>query len=53
MKVYSKAIAALAAALAVAGSVAADGSLTLSDWIAVLSAAVGALAVYAVPNQGN
>lgn len=51
MKLYSKFIAATSAALAVAASVTADGVLSLSDVIAIVSAAVGALAVYYVPNK--
>lgn len=51
MTSYNKAIAAVAAALAVAASVTSDGNLSLSDVIAILSAAVGALTVYAVPNK--
>lgn len=51
MSAYNKFIAAIAAALAVAASVTADGSLSTSDIIAILSAAVGAITVYAVPNN--
>lgn len=53
MKIYSKFIAAASAALAVAASVTADGVLSASDVIAICSAAVGALAVYYVPNKKN
>lgn len=53
MKAYSKFIAALSAALAVAASVTSDGILSLSDVIAVCSAAVGSLAVYYVPNKAK
>lgn len=51
MKLYSKFIAAASAALAVAASVTADGTFTANDLIAVFSAAVGAIAVYYVPNK--
>ena len=47
---YAKLIAALAAALGVALSVTVDGSISLNDGVAIAAAAVGALAVYAVPN---
>jgi hypothetical protein len=47
---YSKAIAAISAALGVAVSVTADGVLSMQDGFAVAAAAVGALAVWAVPN---
>lgn len=50
---YAKFIMALSAALGVAASVAADGTLTPSDWVAMLAAFVGALGVYAVPNGGR
>lgn len=51
MSAYNKFVAAIAAALAVAASVTSDGNLSTSDIIAILSAAVGALTVYAVPNK--
>lgn len=51
MKAYSKFFVAVSAALAVAASVTADGTLTLNDVVAIISAAVGSLAVYYVPNQ--
>ena len=41
---------ALSAALAVAVTVTADGSLTLNDAITILAAGVGAVGVYFVPN---
>lgn len=47
---YAKAIAAISAALGVALSVTVDGTVSLNDEIAIVAAAVGALAVYAVPN---
>ena len=50
---YAKFLAALSSTLAVAGSVAADGTLSAPDWVAMLSSLVGALAVYAVPNKGR
>jgi len=53
MKLYSKFVVAASAALAVAASVTADGTLDLSDVIAICSAGVGALAVYYVPNKGS
>ena len=51
MSAYAKAIAAASAALGVAVSVTVDGELSLNDWVTIAAAAVGALAVYAVPNQ--
>lgn len=51
MSQYNKFVAAFVAALAVAASVASDGSLDLSDWLAVASAFVGALAVRQVANS--
>lgn len=51
MTVYSKAIVALAACAAVAVSVTTDGTLTINDVFAIISAGLGALAVYAVPNR--
>lgn len=42
---------ALASALAVAVSVTADQSLSMNDVITILSAAVGTIAVYYVPNS--
>ena len=53
MNAYRKCVAAIADALAVAASLIADGSLSASDVIAIMSAAVGALAVYAVPNHST
>lgn len=46
----SKFYTALAAALGVAASVAADG-LTSADWFAIALAFLGALGVYATPNR--
>ncbi len=51
MNHYSKFIVALAAGLAVAVSVTTDGDVSVNDVFAILSAAAGALAVYAVPNR--
>ena len=51
MNYYNKFIIALAAGLAVAVSVTTDGDVTVNDVFAILSAAAGALAVYAVPNR--
>ena len=51
MKSYSKVIAALAAGLGVAVALTVDGDLSLNDGLAIASAAVGALVVYAVPNK--
>jgi hypothetical protein len=48
---HAKFFAAISAALGVAVSVTADGAATLNDWIAIAAAAVGALAVYQVPNK--
>ena len=47
----AKFVAALSAALAVAVSVTADGTLTLNDWATIVAAGVGAIAVYYVPNN--
>lgn len=51
LSTYNKCLVAVAAALGVAGSVLADNVFTLSDGVAILSAFVGALAVYVVPNK--
>ncbi len=51
MNHYNKAIVAMAAGLAVAVSVTTDGDVSVNDVFAILSAAVGALAVYVVPNR--
>jgi hypothetical protein len=48
---YNKAIVAIAAGLAVAVSVTTDGNVSTNDVFAILSAAAGALAVFAVPNR--
>ena len=53
LSTYNKCLIAVASALGVAGSVLADNSCSLGDVVAILSAFVGALAVYAVPNKGN
>lgn len=50
MSVYAKFIAAASAAVAVGVSVTADGSVSLNDGFAMLSAALGALAVLLTPN---
>lgn len=50
MSHYAKALASLSSALGVAATVAADGSLSASDWITILMALLGAGTVYAVPN---
>lgn len=50
MSAYRKFLVAIGAALGVAASVLADGELSAVDACAVLSAAVGALLVYATPN---
>lgn len=47
---YQKFVVALAAALGVAGSLAADGSITLAEGIAIAAAFVGALGVRQVAN---
>lgn len=41
---------AVAAALGVAATLVADGSLSSSDWIAIALAFAGAIGVYRVPN---
>ena len=51
MSVYSKCIAAATAALAVAGTVLADGHLSVADAITIAAAALGAVGVYAFPNK--
>lgn len=48
---FNKLWAALAAGLAVAASVLADGDVSSSDVAAIVAAAVGALAVYGIPNK--
>lgn len=54
MNRYAKFLTAIAAALGVAVSVTADGTLSLNDWFAIAAAAVGALGVYQIPNTpGN
>lgn len=51
MNTYAKAIVAcLTAALVAAQTAISDGHITSSDWITIALAALGALAVYAVPN---
>lgn len=51
MNVYAKAIVAVVTAALIAAQTAiADGRITGSDWITITLAAIGALAVYAVPN---
>jgi hypothetical protein len=47
----AKFYAALSAALAVAVSVTADGTISLNDWVTIIAAALGALAVYYTPNK--
>lgn len=41
---------ALLAALGVAANLASDG-LDTADWFAIVTAAIGAVGVYAIPNQ--
>jgi len=53
MSAYAKLIAAGSAALAIAVTVTADGSVSLNDAVVIASAFVGALAVYYVPNTPN
>jgi hypothetical protein len=50
---YSKALVAAAAALASLSAALMDGAITPSEWVAVASAVVGALLVYAVPNTDS
>ena len=51
MSQYAKAIvAALTAGLIAAQTAITDGHITSSDWVTIALAALGALAVYAVPN---
>lgn len=51
---YTKAIlAALMAALTLAVQLLVDGQLDLVDWLQLGVAALGALGVYAVPNDGS
>lgn len=51
MEKYRKFIAALAAAVAVGVTLTVDGSVSLNDGLAMLSAGLGALLVYGVPND--
>lgn len=44
---------ALSAALGVAVSVSADGTLPLADWFAIASAGVGAIAAYYMPKSSE
>lgn len=46
-----KFLIALAAALAILATAVADNVVTMSEWIAVALAFLGALGVYAVPNK--
>ena len=48
---YRKLVAALAAALGVAASAAADGSLDSTEAIAVVLAFLGAIGVYRLSNE--
>lgn len=51
MNQYAKTIvAALTAGLIAAQTALADGGITTSDWVTIALAALGAIAVYAVPN---
>lgn len=50
MTKYRKALAALSAALGVAVSLSADGTLSLNDWLAIAAAFIGAIGVYRLPN---
>lgn len=51
MNTYAKAIIALLTAAAIAAQTAlSDGVVTASEWVSIAIAALGALAVYAVPN---
>ena len=49
--VYRKFVLASMAALAIAGTAVADGSVTTSEWIAIAIAALGALGVRQVAND--
>jgi hypothetical protein len=48
---YSKAIAAVATAVAVAASFAADGEFSVNDTIGTILAFLGAIGVYQVENK--
>jgi hypothetical protein len=51
MSTYAKALIALLTAAAIAAQTAlSDGVVTASEWVSIAIAALGALAVYAVPN---
>ncbi len=50
MKPYAKFIVAAGAACATAATLLADGELSGADTLAIVSAFIGALAVYLVPN---
>ena len=47
----AKFYAAVTAAVAVAVTVTTDGTISLNDWVAIIAAALGALAVYYTPNK--
>lgn len=49
---YAEAVVAVLTAAALAAqSALTDGSITTQEWVTVLIAALGALAVWAAPNQ--
>ena len=51
MSSYAKAVVALVTAAAIAAQTAlSDGVITASEWVSIAIAALGAIAVYRVPN---
>jgi len=51
MNTYAKAVVALLTAAAIAAQTAlSDGVVTASEWVSIAIAALGAIAVYTVPN---
>ncbi len=44
-------VAAATAGLVALGAAVTDGTITAGEWVAIATAAVGAVAVYLVPNR--
>lgn len=51
VKYAAKFVAAVAAALAIAGVAVVDNSVTPSEWIQIALAFLGAVGVYSIPNE--
>jgi uncharacterized membrane protein len=51
MKIAKFAVAALTAALVAVGAAITDDVVTNGEWVAIATAALGAVAVYLVPNR--